>query len=132
MRVDNQGQADEDALGKIWDGLALLNDPKHPAWSGLTDVAGRLKASRIEHSTPDRNAVLEKARTKLLTKLGEGEFYAQGDRFDLVFRPGGGSYAGGDIVVAKMACGETAHWLPGLVATLLNTALTTKPKPGAA
>jgi hypothetical protein len=78
-------------------------------------------------SQQDREAVLEEAATKLRGKLGEGEFYAQGDRFELIFRPGGGSFAGLDQVVAKMACGETAYWLPGLIARLLNAALTTPP-----
>lgn len=56
-------------------------------------------------------------------RLGQGEFFVNGDTFDLIFRPGGGSYTGADKIVARMACGETAYWLPAAVATLLNDAL---------
>jgi hypothetical protein len=56
-------------------------------------------------------------------KIGDGEFFVDGNKFDLIFRPGGGCYGGGDKIVARMACGETAYWLPSLVARLLNAAL---------
>ena len=58
-----------------------------------------------------------------LSRIGEGEFYANGDTFDLYFRPGGGSFAGNDKIVAKMACGDTAHYLPSIVARALNAIL---------
>jgi len=64
-----------------------------------------------------------------LEKLGPGEFYVDGDKFDLIFRPGGGCYAGDDQIVARMACGETAYYLPSVVARLLNNALATHPRP---
>ena len=53
-------------------------------------------------------------------KLGQGEFFVDGDKFDLIFRPGGGNYGGADKIVARMACGETAYWLPSLIARFLN------------
>lgn len=38
-------QADREALDHIWDGLAKLNDAKHPAWAGLAHVNRRLTHS---------------------------------------------------------------------------------------
>lgn len=49
-----------------------------------------------------------------------GEYFADGDEFKLIFRPGGGSYAGGDRVVALCACGGLAGIMPGLLASAMN------------
>jgi hypothetical protein len=57
-----------------------------------------------------------------LEHLGPGEFFVDGDNFDLIFRPRGGNYGGADKIVARMACGDTAYSLPSVVATLLNDA----------
>ena len=38
--------ADRDALDRLWDGLALLNDRSHPAWAALAHVKNRLAALR--------------------------------------------------------------------------------------
>jgi hypothetical protein len=63
--------------------------------------------------------------TEALLRMGPGEFFVDGDKFDLIFRPDGGSYGGDDKIVARMACGETAYFLPSIVARLLNAALAT-------
>jgi hypothetical protein len=62
---------------------------------------------------------------ELQRRLGDGEFYVNGDTFDLIWRPGPPprNFASLDQIVARMACGETAHWLPSIVAQLLNAAL---------
>lgn len=85
--------------------------------------------AREQQSLRDENARLREAGDELRERGFDGEFYVQGDKLDLVFRPGGGSYCGADQVVARMACGETAHWLPSVVAELLNAALNPKEPP---
>lgn len=60
---------------------------------------------------------------ELRAKFGGGEFYVNGDTFDLIFRPAGGSFASSDKIVARMACGESAFILPQIVAGMLNAAL---------
>lgn len=55
--------------------------------------------------------------------LGDGEFFVDGDRFDLVFRPGGGNFSSYDKIVARCATGETAYKLPAIIADALNAAL---------
>lgn len=65
----------------------------------------------------------QQAALQCLKALGPGEFYANGDKFELVFSPGPTSLLNAHIVVGKFACGDTAYWLPGLVAALLNRAL---------
>ena len=69
-------------------------------------------------ATPPETA--DERQAAIVARLGPGEFFADGDRFDLVFRPGGGSYSGADVIVGRFACGDTAYWLPGFVAELLN------------
>jgi hypothetical protein len=60
---------------------------------------------------------------ELHQKIGDGEFYADCSTFKLVFARGSSSSFNDHIVVAKMACGESAYWLPALIAGMLNDAL---------
>jgi hypothetical protein len=59
--TDAAALADEAALGNLWDGLATMNDSKHPAWAGLTHVKDRLTTLRSTYSpaTPDAAAQSE-------------------------------------------------------------------------
>lgn len=94
-------------------------------WMGHVDPAldrfraALAKASEIIAALPQAGEVEE--------KLGKGEFFVDGDKFDLIFRPGGGNYGGADKIVARMACGDTAYWLPSLVARFLNGQFATPP-----
>lgn len=75
------------------------------------------------HPAQSRGQAFDGEGEAIKGKIGDGEFFVDGNKFDLIFRPGGGCYGGGDKIVARMACGETAYWLPSLVARLLNAAL---------
>ena len=72
-------------------------------------------------------ATVQEVGRELRDRISGGEFFVDGDKFDLIFRPGGGNYGGADKVVARMACGDTAYWLPSLIARFLNAALTAEP-----